>query len=443
MRALSSRILVGALWLALCPAWAFAQTGTIAGIARDTSGAVLPGVIVEASSPALIERVKTATTDGSGNYKIIDLRPGTYTVTFTLPGFNTVKREGVELQSDFTANINADMRVGAVEETITVVGSTPLVDVQSTATRTVMSRDVLDVLPTGRNIQAVGIMIPGTALSLGGGGALSRDVGGSGGLQQSPLNFRGSADTIQTVEGMRLNNLEANGAYSGVYWNDGSFEEISYTTGADSAEMGQAGLRINLVPRDGGNTFRSSTTLNYTQGSWTASNLGPNLRGDQTYNPNNALTNISVIDNIYDANSSFGGPIKKNKLWFNYTFRRNGLGKTVADSFFDKDPAPYAYEADTSRPGIDDGWILSNAGRVTWQVSQKDKIAVYHDQQSKYRGHWGISALISPEASAIEDTPLSFAHTSKWTRTQSNRLLLEAGFAMYDQDTGRSISPAS
>ena len=172
-------------------------------------------------------------------------------------------REGVELTSDFTATINADLKVGTLEETLTVTGESPIVDTQSITQRVVMTREVRDALPTGRNIQAVGIMIPGTSLAQGGGGALSRDVGGSGNLQQSPLQYRGSGDTVQTIEGIRLNNLCAQGAYSGVYWNDASFEEFSYVTGADSAEMGQGGMRVNMVPRDGGNTFRGSIIGNY------------------------------------------------------------------------------------------------------------------------------------------------------------------------------------
>ncbi len=153
---------------------------------------MLPGVTVEASSPALIEKVRSAVTDSSGQYKIGSLRPGTYTVTFTLPGFSVVKRENIELTSDFTAPINADLKVGALEETITVSAESPVVDTQSITTRTVMTREVMDAIPTGRNIQAVGIMIPGTSIAVGGGGALSRDVGGSGSLQQSPLQYRGS-----------------------------------------------------------------------------------------------------------------------------------------------------------------------------------------------------------------------------------------------------------
>src|SRR4029078_4012439 len=164
-------------------------------------------------------------------------------------------------------------KVGALEETITVSAESPVVDTQSITTRTVMTREVMYRLPTGRNIQAVGIMIPGTAIAVGGGGALSRDVGGSGNLQQSPLQYRGSADTLQTIEGLRLNNLCAQGAYSGVYWNDGSFQEISYVTGADSAEMGQGGMRVNMVPKDGGNSFRGILFGNYADGAWAANNL--------------------------------------------------------------------------------------------------------------------------------------------------------------------------
>jgi hypothetical protein len=241
--------------LVLWPVDALAQS-EIAGVVKDASGSVLPGVTVEASSPALIEKSRAAVTDGDGNYRIISLRPGVYTVTFALPGFSTVIRQGIELTSNFSASVNAEMRVGGIEETITVTGESPIVDTQSITSRTVVTREVMDILPTWRNIQAIGITIPGTQLAIGGGGALSRDVGGSGSLQQSPLQYRGSGDTVQTIEGLRLNNLEAQGQYSGVYWNDASFEELSFITGADSAEMGQGGLRVNMVPRDGGNTFR-------------------------------------------------------------------------------------------------------------------------------------------------------------------------------------------
>src|SRR5262245_61471377 len=149
--------------VALCvlgPAGAFAQSG-IAGTVKDSSGAVMPGVTVEAASPALIEKVRTVVTDGQGEYKIIDLRPGVYTVTFTLEGFNTYKRDGIELPSGFTATVAAEMKVGALAETLTVTGQAPLVDVQNVVTGQVLSKSVMDAVPTSRMAQTYMTLIPG------------------------------------------------------------------------------------------------------------------------------------------------------------------------------------------------------------------------------------------------------------------------------------------
>ena len=451
MRSLTVRCLV-LLTLVLVPSFAAAQTSTISGTVRDASGGVLPGVTVEASSPALIEKTRSTVTGGSGTFSIVALRPGVYTVKFELPGFTTVVREGIELTSDFTATINVDLKVGALEETLTVTGESPIVDTQSITQRVVMTQEVRDALPTGRNIQAVGIMIPGTALALGGGGALSRDVGGSGNLQQSPLQYRGSGDTVQTIEGIRLNNLCAQGAYSGVYWNDASFEEYSYVTGADSSEMGQGGMRVNMVPRDGGNSFRGSAVFNFAGESFGSNNCGspglgqactrPNLSGSKTFNPNNHVTNVDVIKEIWDVNPTIGGPIKRDKAWFNYTFRHWGSTKTKTGAYFDRNPSPFIYEEDFDRPGLDDGHIVSNALRVSWQASSRDKLSVYHDNQRKYRDHWGIAATIPPEAAGVQVTPTSFVNVTKWTRTHTNNLLLEAGFGIYNQEYTELYQPS-
>jgi hypothetical protein len=438
------------------PTLAAAQTSTISGTVRDASGGVLPGVTVEASSPALIEKTRSTVTSGSGTYSIVSLRPGVYTVKFELPGFTTVVREGIELTSDFTATINVDLKVGALEETLTVTGESPIVDTTSITQRVVMTQEVRDALPTGRNIQAVGIMIPGTSIAVGGGGALSRDVGGSGNLQQSPLQYRGSGDTVQTVEGIRLNNLCAQGAYSGVYWNDASFEEFSYVTGADSSEMGQGGMRVNMVPRDGGNSFRGSAVFNFAGESFGSDNCGSaglvngviqpctrsNLSGSRTFNPNNTINNVDVIKEIWDVNPSFGGPIKRDKIWFNYSFRHLGSTKTKVDSYFDANPSPFVYTADLTRPGLDDGHIVSNAVRVSWQATTRDKVSTYHDNQRKYRNHWGIAATIPPEAAGVQVTPTSFVHVTKWTRTHTNNLLLEGGFGMYNQEYTELYQPS-
>src|SRR5438132_1053397 len=166
--------------LLVWPAASFAQNAGFAGVVKDPSGAVMPGVTVEAASPALIEKVRTVVTDGEGQYKIVDLRPGTYSVTFTLAGFTAVKREGIDLSAGFTATVNAELRIGSMEETITVSGQAPLVDVQNTREQTVMKRDVIDSIPTGRGPQSYAALVPGV-VSAGSAGIAGQDTGGSTG----------------------------------------------------------------------------------------------------------------------------------------------------------------------------------------------------------------------------------------------------------------------
>jgi hypothetical protein len=195
--------LIGVL---LLPAWASAQSA-FSGIVRDTTGAVMPGVTVEAASAVLIEKVRTAVSDDQGRYAIVDLRPGTYTVTFTLPGFSTFKRDSVELPADFTATINAELRVGALEETVTVTGASPVVDM--TQKTTVLSRDMLDSLPTGRNYAGLASLLPGVRMS-------NTDVGGNQQMEQIYMTVHGSrqADTTLQVDGMSLNSLMNDGPMS-------------------------------------------------------------------------------------------------------------------------------------------------------------------------------------------------------------------------------------
>jgi hypothetical protein len=406
----------GVVILTLLPSTALAQ-GTIAGQVTDTSGAIVPGVTVEASSPALIEGARTAVTDGQGRFQITDLRPGTYSVTFSLSGFRTVVREGIELVTGFTATTNIQMAVGAVEETITVAGAAPIVDVQSVTTQTVMSREILDTVPTGRNIQAIGILIPGTGLQIGGGASYNVDVGGSAGMQQSPLAYHGNTNSVQQVDGIRFNNLEGAGQYSGMYWNDGMIQEIQYTTSGDSAETQSGGVRINMIPKEGGNTFRGSLFSNFTYDAWHANNLDDRLRG-------RGLQSVGSIEQIWDFNPTIGGPIQRDKLWFHFAYRNWGVNRTVPGSFSEIDP---------SRPSIDDSYINSAVLRLTWQINDNNKLGAHYDRNHKYRGHWGLSSNVSEEAGAIEDMPQSYNASVKWTSTLTNQLLAQAGLGLYTQ----------
>ena len=167
-----------------------------------------------------------------------------------------------------------------------------------------------------------------------------------------------------------------------------------------------------------------------------------NLTGSTTFNPTNTLTNVDEVIKIWDVNPSIGGPIKRDKVWFYYTFRHWGVEKTKTDSYFDANPSPFIYTPDTSQKGFDDGHIVSHAVRVSWAATSKDKISVYHDNQRKYRNHWGISATVPPEAAAVQVTPTSFVNVTKWTRTHTNRLLLEAGVGIYNQEYTELYQPS-
>ena len=399
-----------------------AHAQTITGVVRDDSGAVMPGVGVEASSPALIEKVRSVTTDGTGQYRIVNLSPGTYTVSFSLPGFSTVKREGITLSTDFTASVNAEMKVGALEETVTVSGASPLVDVQSTTKQTVLTREVLDVLPTPRSIQAAGALIPGVTMSATVGGG--RDVGGSTKLQQPGLTFHGNSQTIQRWDGFWLSNVQGTGTggATSFYVNDSGAQELVYSTGAETMDMATPGLYVNMIPKDGGNRFSGVLFADLAKSGWQSSNLTDDLK-------KRGLTNVAEIKHISDFNPGVGGPIKRDKIWFYAAYRYEAIDQTVVDSYYDKNPSPYLYEADLDRPGRDNGKIPNQSIRLTWQISSKDKLQGWFTNQNKYRSHYNITASRTPDATSLQNTPYAQALTIKWTRTQTSRLLLEGGFA--------------
>jgi hypothetical protein len=229
-----------------------ARGQAIAGVVKDSSGAVLPGVTVEAASPALIEKSRSVQTDNTGQYKIVDLSLGTYTVAFSLSGFKSVRRAEVQLEGNFIAQVNADLQVGAMEETLTVTATSPTVDVINSRVAFVLNREALDEIPVARrDLTARAALIPGTTVTF-----LT--------LGQYNMTIHGSSSTDLTiaVDGMRLNTLCGQGQFSGFYLNDASAQEITYLTGAENAEVSSGGMRINVVPKDGGNTF-AGTFLAY------------------------------------------------------------------------------------------------------------------------------------------------------------------------------------
>ncbi|MBI3399900.1 MAG: TonB-dependent receptor [Acidobacteria bacterium] len=396
--------------LAVAPVAARAQSA-IAGVVKDATGAVMPGVTVEASSPVLIEKVRSVVSDGQGQYKIIDLRPGVYTVTFTLTGFNTVKRDGIELPSNFTSVVNAELKVGAIEETVMVSGQSPVVDVQNAVQQTVLTRQVLDAVPTGRSVPTLGALLPGARLAL-------PDVGGTSGMQNRDLTVHGSdgRDTTFQVDGMTLNGIEGDGSVQS-YFNEAMFEEITYQTSAISAETSAGGVRANMIPKDGGNSFKGTMFLS---------------GGNQNLQSNNSddakakgLAAPDSLNKVWDFNMSEGGPILRDRLWFFSSYRDWGVYQYIANSFFK-----------SGDQTVDDASIRSGLLRLTSQVNAKNKVAVYLDRIRKFRGHENAAPAgyaIAGEATDIRAPKQYYTTEAKWTSTVSSKLLLEAGLAINNE----------
>src|SRR5262245_4741464 len=363
--------------MALVPTLAHAQA-SITGVVRDPSGAVLPGVTVEASSPVLIEKVRSVVTDGSGQYRIVDLRPGTYIVTFTLSGFSVVRREGLELTGTFVATVDADLRVGALEETITVTGDSPIVDIQRTTQQRVFDQQVIEAIPAGRSHINMVVLIPGLAAAQPGRGALA-DVGGTNNLQNTTFTIHGgrTSDTRLQLDGVRLGNVLSGGEFSNFVPDTGSTQEVAVDYAAISAEQPFGGLRIDIIPREGGNTVRGTVFATGVNSAWQGSNLTQELQ-------NRGLPAPNEMKKAYDVNPGVGGPILREKLWFYTSARWQTNENYIAGLYYNKnegDPTKWLYEADTSRRGF---FSLKQNGvntRLTYQLSPRNKASFYYDNQ--------------------------------------------------------------
>jgi hypothetical protein len=393
--------------------------GTVAGAVKDASGAVLPGVTVEASSPALIEKVRTVVTDGSGQYRIVNLPPGTYSVSFTLPGFSTVKRDGIEVSPNFTSNIDADMRVGAVEETITVTGESPIVDIQSSAQTRAMTDTAFKELPTGGSWIQMAALVPAVRAS-------NTDVGGVLGDQTgAQVSAHGSrpGDGVSMVDGLRIGNMYIDSNLTNMSLSPLLFDQVDVSLSGQMGETGTNGVIMNAIPKAGGNTFSGSVLAN---------GSGPALQGGNVTDDLQArgLQGASTtLKRLYDINGAIGGPIKQDKLWFYATSRYFTNEYYLASRFYATDPTAIFRTNDTSRQAFGGTYTYDNNGRVTWQLNDKQRISGWYAFQYKVDPHWVIQVLnASPEAVRITTwhTQLS---TTKWTYAATNQLLFEAGIA--------------
>ncbi|HKE85200.1 MAG TPA: TonB-dependent receptor [Vicinamibacterales bacterium] len=398
--------------LVLMPSVASAQA-VIAGAVKDASGAVLPGVTVEATSTALIEKVRSGVTDGTGQYRIENLRPGTYTVTFTLPGFSTYKREGIELTGSFTATVDAEMRVGALQETVTVSGASPIVDTQSSRREVTIDNEIIRAIPNQRNYGSMVAMVPGVITNV-------NDPAAGTVTTQFPVHGGRANESRMWVDGLNIGNPPGGGQPPTYVADIGNAQEIAFTTSGGLGESETAGLVMNVVPKTGGNSVHGAAFY---------SGTGASLQADNG-------SGVPPLNSVYDVNISVGGPIKKDKVWYFVNGRTQAATRYIPGIFYNLnagDPTKWLYSPDTTKPQFTDRTWENISGRVTWQVTPKHKVGGFWDEQVVCRTcegtTYGITdpARMSPEAGGLSQyKPLRVTQLT-WASPWSNRLLLEAG----------------
>ncbi len=404
--------------LVLAPAGASAQSA-FSGVVRDTSGAVLPGVTVEAASPVLIEKTRNVVTDESGRYNLVDLRPGGYKLTFSLSGFSTLVRDGLELPGNTTVTINGELRVGSLEESITVSGQAPLVDVQNAQRTQVVERAVLDALPTTRNMQSVGSIVPGVKLS-------RPDVGGSQGMEQTYMRTHGADDrhTSMQVDGMSVNSSMGDGNIQ-AYNDDALAQSVVFQTSALPAEVASGGVRVNMIPKDGGNTIKGGGFFGGTASGWQANNLDEELqaRGFKFRN---------FVDHVQDFNFNMGGPLKTDRLWYFGTVRHVSVDEGVGNSFYPTDYSDsQGIDHKAGDPSIQHQYVRDALIRLTYQANSRTKISSYYERIWKHKDPELLSGYNPISASDIRDPKHAkyYVGQAKLTSTLSNRMLLEIGYS--------------
>jgi hypothetical protein len=439
----------------LVPAIASAQA-TLSGTVRDSSGAVLPGVSVEAASPALIERIRTATTDGSGQYRITDLPPGMYSLTFTLSGFNTVKRDGITVSGSGVIPISIELSVGTLNETLTVTGEAPLVDTQTTRRETVVSAETISGLPITRNYGGVLYATPGLNVQPG---VNAND------LMPSMATF--SAHGGQSTEGrVFVNGVSVNGPFGSNSVTQFAFdvanaEEMQVLVSGGLGESETGGPIANIVPRSGGNTFSGNAFYSGTASKLQADNLDDRLVAL-------GIDAAPVVRNNWDSNFALGGPIRRDRLWFYGNIRSVGVAQVVAAGIkpnkFAGDPTQWLYE---EVPGIETRQVESKidmSGRLTAQVTKRDRVTFSYTFQDRCQGSsltgdgggcrqpgsgW-IGAPANPETTAPEagsgymDQPTTLTQGT-YSSPISSRQLIDAAISRfaYGQIGNGSVPPDS
>jgi hypothetical protein len=417
---------------------AFAQgggassTGTIQGRVADAQGAVLPGVTVTATSPALLGAQTTVTSE-TGNYRFPAVPPGTYELSYELAGFNTLKRSGISITLGFTANVNVELALATLQETVTVSGSSPVIDTSTTRIQQNFKMEQLQSLPNARDMWALLAVTPSVQLN-------RVDVGGNRAGTQSGYTAYGQTGQVRVlIEG--INTTEGTGG-AGFYFDYASLEEAFLGTSGQSAEMPNPGVQSQFIARSGSNSFQGEYHLDWYNNSFQGSNLPAAYTAPTAFNNSPIREHSNEIDRYYDHDLNAGGPLKKDKIWFFGTYREQFNAVAQPNFQFDK-------TFDTK--------LWNAVGKATYQANQKNKVIGYYQWGQKTQPNrlpFATYTYASPEQTFKQNSG-SWVYKGEWNSTLSDKLYLEARygdfgyyFPLYTNspdnyfwhDTGRLVS---
>jgi hypothetical protein len=432
-----ARIIAAVAATVLLPVAAYAQVA-LAGTVKDASGAVLPGVTVEASSPVLIEKARTAVSDSTGQYRIESLIPGTYTVTFTLSGFSTLKREKVELSGSGVVKIDGDMKVGGVAETITVTGATPVVDVTTTTREVTLDNETMRSLPAVRSYSYLLTTVPGLQSNI-------TDVNTGPVFAIFPVHGGRGVESRLTVEGLNISNPPGGNQPPNYTADIGNSSEVTVMTSGGLGEFETAGVQMNIVPKQGGNNLSGLLAGSGFSKGMQSNNYSGDLQSRGAGAPNPTY-------HVYDVNAAVGGPIMKDKLWYYMSVREQGARRNILNVYYNQnaaDPTKWTYAPDFNNPAYYDRLWENYTPRITWQLSQRNKFTFSWDEQPVCRTCTGTasfagspSSTTSPEADGHGEFSPQRVQTARWTSPVTNKLLLEAGLGnTYYQWGDRELNP--
>ena len=425
------------LWASMASAQA-----TIAGVVRDSSGAVLPGVTVEATSSSLTEKVRSAISDETGQYRIVALPPGTFVVTFSLTGFTTVKRDNIAVSGSGVIPINADLRLGSLEETITVTGASPIVDTQTTRRETVVNAETINALPITRNYGGVLYATPGLTVQPGvNNNALMPGMSlfsATGGISTEGRVF---------VDGVSVNGPFGQNSVTQFAFDVSNAQEMQVMVGGGLGESETGGPVANIVPKSGGNTYSGNFFISGTQSGLQGDNVTPELQAQ-------GIAQAPTVRKNWDGSAGVGGPILRDRFWFFTNVRTIGIAQVVAGGMLPNlylgDPTRWDYAPDT---GVETRFTESKldfSARLTGQATPRNRVTFSYQPQyrclgstltvdvdgCRVRGNDWIGAPFGSETTAPEagpgyqDGPVSLTQAT-WTSPISSRHLVDAAISRF------------